>query len=170
LTPYVERLRKTSKSSWRTTTSLSSTIFQTLFPVLREPSVYGVVAGPYGVREGINIFIEGYIPDENMRFRDEKIDFQVRPPPREENPSGEVLRWPEMTKSFESFRLRVSAGWVGRGEVLGIVGPNGIGKTTFASITAGRLQTDEGYSFDPKAVSYKPPVPHRRRSDGGGRP
>jgi ATP-binding cassette subfamily E protein 1 len=131
----------------------------TIFLFYGEPSVYGVVAGPYGVREGINIFIEGYIPDENLRFRDEKIDFQVRPPPREENPSGEVLRWPEMTKSFESFRLRVSAGWVGRGEVLGIVGPNGIGKTTFASIIAGRLQTDEGYSFDPKAVSYKPQYP-----------
>jgi ATP-binding cassette subfamily E protein 1 len=131
----------------------------TIFLFYGEPSVYGVVAGPYGVREGINIFIEGYIPEENLRFRDEKIDFQVRPPPREENPSGEVLRWPEMTKSFESFRLRVSAGWVGRGEVLGIVGPNGIGKTTFASIIAGRLQTDEGYSFDPKAVSYKPQYP-----------
>ncbi len=131
----------------------------TIFLFYGEPSVYGVVAGPYGVREGINIFIEGYIPEENLRFRDEKIDFQVRPPPREENPSGEELRWPEMTKSFESFRLRVSAGWVGRGEVLGIVGPNGIGKTTFASIIAGRLQTDEGYSFDPKAVSYKPQYP-----------
>ena len=131
----------------------------TIFLFYGEPSVYGVVAGPYGVREGINIFIEGYIPEENLRFRDEKIDFQVRPPPREENPSGEVLSWPEMTKSFESFRLRVSAGWVGRGEVLGIVGPNGIGKTTFASIIAGRLQTDEGYSFDPKAVSYKPQYP-----------
>jgi ATP-binding cassette subfamily E protein 1 len=131
----------------------------TIFLFYGEPSVYGVVAGPYGVREGINIFIEGYIPEENLRFRDEKIDFQVRPPPREENPSGEVLRWPEMTKGFESFRLRVSAGWVGRGEVLGIVGPNGIGKTTFASIIAGRLQTDEGYSFDPKAVSYKPQYP-----------
>jgi ATP-binding cassette subfamily E protein 1 len=131
----------------------------TIFLFYGEPSVYGVVAGPYGVREGINIFIEGYIPEENLRFRDEKIDFQVRPPPREENPSGEVLRWPEMTKSFESSRLRVSAGWVGRGEVLGIVGPNGIGKTTFASIIAGRLQTDEGYSFDPKAVSYKPQYP-----------
>jgi len=130
-----------------------------IFLFYGEPSVYGVVAGPYGVREGINIFIEGFIPNENMRFRNERIDFQLRPPPREEKPSGEVLRWPEMTKSFESFRLKVSAGWIGRGEVLGIVGPNGIGKTTFASIIAGRLSTDEGYSFDPKTVSYKPQHP-----------
>jgi len=131
----------------------------TIFLFYGEPSVYGVVAGPYGVREGINIFIEGYIPDENVRFRDERIDFQVKPPTREVEADVEKLRWPEMSKTFPGFRLSVAEGWVGRGEVLGIVGPNGIGKTTFASIIAGRMETDEGYSFDPKIVSYKPQHP-----------
>ncbi|MEM0440995.1 MAG: ribosome biogenesis/translation initiation ATPase RLI [Candidatus Caldarchaeum sp.] len=130
-----------------------------IFLFYGEPSVYGVVAGPYGVREGINIFVEGYIPDENMRFRPEKIDFQVKPPTREVEPSAERLRWPSFTKTFEGFRLEVSEGWVARGEVLGILGPNGIGKTTFASIIAGQMSTDQGYSFDPKAVSYKPQYP-----------
>ncbi|MEM1946015.1 MAG: ribosome biogenesis/translation initiation ATPase RLI [Candidatus Caldarchaeum sp.] len=130
-----------------------------VFLLYGEPSVYGVVAGPYGVREGINIFVEGYIPDENIRFRDEKIDFQLKPPTRAVDASVERLVWPEMTKSFPGYKLHVAEGWVGRGEVLGIVGPNGIGKTTFASIIAGATQTDEGYSFDPKAVSYKPQYP-----------
>ncbi|MEM0350003.1 MAG: ribosome biogenesis/translation initiation ATPase RLI [Candidatus Caldarchaeum sp.] len=130
----------------------------TIFLFYGEPSVYGVVAGPYGVREGINIFIEGYIPDENMRFRSERIDFQVKPPTREQT-SAEKLMWPSFTKTFEGFRLEVEEGWVYRGEVLGIVGPNGIGKTTFASIIAGVQQTDQGFTFDPKAVSYKPQYP-----------
>jgi ATP-binding cassette subfamily E protein 1 len=130
----------------------------TIFLFYGEPSVYGVVAGPYGVREGINIFIEGYIPDENMRFRSERIDFQVKPPTREQT-SSEKLVWPSFTKTFEGFRLEVEEGWVYRGEVLGIVGPNGIGKTTFASIIAGVQETDQGFSFDPKAVSYKPQYP-----------
>lgn len=30
---------------------------------------YGVVTNPSGVREGINIFLDGFIPSENMRFR-----------------------------------------------------------------------------------------------------
>lgn len=131
----------------------------TIFLFYGEPSVYGVVAGPYGVREGINIFIEGYIPDENMRFRQEKIDFQVKPPTREVDASTERLQWPSFSKTFEGFRLEVSEGYVSRGEVLGIVGPNGIGKTTFASVIAGVIQTDQGFSFDPKAVSYKPQYP-----------
>jgi ATP-binding cassette, sub-family E, member 1 len=30
---------------------------------------------PYSVNEGINIFLKGYIPTENLRFRDDEITF-----------------------------------------------------------------------------------------------
>ena len=30
------------------------------------------------VREGINIFLEGFIPTENLRFRDHSLSFKVR--------------------------------------------------------------------------------------------
>jgi ATP-binding cassette subfamily E protein 1 len=32
---------------------------------------------PYSVREGINIFLAGFIPTENMRFRDDELTFKV---------------------------------------------------------------------------------------------
>lgn len=35
------------------------------------PSAYGVVTMPFSVREGINIFLAGFVPTENLRFRDE---------------------------------------------------------------------------------------------------
>jgi ATP-binding cassette subfamily E protein 1 len=41
------------------------------------PSAYGVVTLPYGVREGINVFLDGFIPTENMRFRDFGLSFKV---------------------------------------------------------------------------------------------
>ncbi len=41
-----------------------------------SPGVYGIVSHPHGTRVGINIFLDGYIPDENMRFRDEAISFK----------------------------------------------------------------------------------------------
>ena len=41
------------------------------------PSVYGIVTMPYGVREGINVFLAGFIPTENMRFRDYELSFKI---------------------------------------------------------------------------------------------
>ena len=41
------------------------------------PGAYGVVTMPYSVREGINIFLGGFIPTENLRFRDEELTFRV---------------------------------------------------------------------------------------------
>ena len=41
------------------------------------PGAYGVVTLPSSVREGINIFLNGFIPSENMRFREEKLTFRV---------------------------------------------------------------------------------------------
>jgi ATP-binding cassette subfamily E protein 1 len=50
-----------------------------------EPGVYGVVTMPYSVREGINIFLAGFIPTENMRFRDEELTFKVVENDQEKN-------------------------------------------------------------------------------------
>ena len=41
------------------------------------PGAYGVVTLPIGVREGINIFLDGYIPAENLRFRETSLVFKV---------------------------------------------------------------------------------------------
>lgn len=32
---------------------------------------------PFTVREGINIFLGGFIPTENLRFRDEELSFRL---------------------------------------------------------------------------------------------
>ena len=42
-----------------------------------EPTAYGVVTMPFGVREGINIFLAGFVPTENMRFRDDELTFKI---------------------------------------------------------------------------------------------
>lgn len=43
------------------------------------PGAYGVVSMPFSVREGINIFLAGWIPTENLRFRDWALNFKVYP-------------------------------------------------------------------------------------------
>jgi len=130
-----------------------------VFVFYGESSVYGVVSGPYGVREGINIFIDGYIPTENLRFRKEKIAFDIKPPIPSIPERKEKIAWPEMRKTYPGFSLNIKSGEVYRGEVIGLIGPNGIGKTTLIKILAGIEKTDENISLPIQNVSYKPQYP-----------
>jgi len=123
-----------------------------------EPGVYGVVSHVHGVRVGINIYLEGYIPDENVRFRKEPIIFHVKPPSEALTLTEPLLQWSEIRKSFGDFELQASPGEVKRGEAIGIFGPNGIGKTTFVKILAGIEKADSGKTLADEnlKISYKP--------------
>jgi ATP-binding cassette subfamily E protein 1 len=121
-----------------------------------EPAVYGVVSHVHGVRTGINIYLEGYIPDENVLFRKEPIIFHEKPPSISVGVGETLLAWNQLEKKFEGFHLTVEHGETKRGEVIGILGPNGIGKTTFVKILAGLEETDEKQEFGELTVSYKP--------------
>ncbi|MFH0897604.1 MAG: ribosome biogenesis/translation initiation ATPase RLI, partial [Candidatus Bathyarchaeota archaeon] len=122
-----------------------------------EPAVYGVVCHPQSVRVGINIYLNGYIPDENVRFRDAPVKFHVRPPTEARRAEEVILRWSKMKKSYEGFTLTVDPGEIYKGEVVGILGPNGIGKTTFIKLLAG-IDKPDGSEISLKGidVSYKP--------------
>ncbi|WP_287585313.1 ribosome biogenesis/translation initiation ATPase RLI [Candidatus Borrarchaeum sp.] len=121
-----------------------------------EPAVFGVVSHPHGVREGINIFLDGYLPSENMRFRKDAIQFHLRPP--RSKPVGKALfDFEEMEKRYDGFKLTTEGGKVFIGEVIGILGANALGKSTFIKLLAGIEEPDKGEvpSEDLK-VSHKP--------------
>jgi ATP-binding cassette subfamily E protein 1 len=122
------------------------------------PGVYGIVSHVHGVRVGINIYLQGFIPDENMRFRKEPIEFHVKPPATGLGAGKTLVKWEDMKKSYKGFKLEVEAGEAKEGEVIGILGPNGIGKTTFIKLLAGIEKADKGvpvmlYELQ---VGYKP--------------
>ncbi|CAG0882523.1 unnamed protein product [Darwinula stevensoni] len=122
------------------------------------PGCYGVVTMPSGVREGINIFLDGFIPTENLRFREDALVFKVAESATEE----EIKRmcrysYPNMTKTLGGFHLAVQEGTFTDSEILVMLGENGTGKTTFIRMMAGRLDPDEGSSEVPQLnISYKP--------------
>src|SRR5512136_1658149 len=120
-----------------------------------KPAVFGIITRPKGVRVGINQYLEGYLAEENVRFRETQVVFEKRAHTKEAE--REILvQFGEMTKEFETFSLHISPGEVKAGEVLGIVGANGIGKSTFARLLAGVEEPDEGTLDSKVRISYKP--------------
>lgn len=121
-----------------------------------QPGVYGIVSTPLSVRIGINMYLDGYIKEDNVRFRNESIKFYQK----EEKTSKSkkvLLEYPAFEKTFENFSLRTEGGSLHKGEVVGIVGPNATGKSTFIKILAGILESDNGKKFESELkISYKP--------------
>ncbi len=123
-----------------------------------EPGVYGVVSHPHGVRTGINSYLEGYLADDNVRFRNEPIKFHVKPPTSTWFSTEPLFSWGKLKKTYEDFMLEVEEGVINKGEVIGVLGPNGIGKTTFIRMLSGFEKPDEGEVLLPEkeSLSYKP--------------
>ncbi len=116
---------------------------------------YGIVSQIRATRNAINAYLEGYLREENIRFREWKIEFTEHPPKkRVDLPT--LISWPYLEKSYENFRLEVHPGEIKIGEVIGVVGPNATGKTTFVKLLAGVLKPDKGEIEENVKVSYKP--------------
>lgn len=120
-----------------------------------EEGAYGVMSQPRAVRTAINVYLGGYMREENIRFRDTEIKFERRPP-RSDWRSETLIRFPALTKRFKSFSLHVSAGAIKKGEVVGAVGPNATGKTTFVKMLAGEIEPSTGEVLREASISYKP--------------
>ncbi|MCD6483673.1 MAG: ribosome biogenesis/translation initiation ATPase RLI [Candidatus Odinarchaeota archaeon] len=123
-----------------------------------KPSVYGIVSNPYVVRTGINVYLDGYIPDENVRFRDEGIKFDSTPfADKQWQAEDKLLEYPSLVKTLDGFKLITEAGTIYKGEIIGILGPNGIGKTTFVKLLANIIPPDTGaVELGSMRVAYKP--------------
>lgn len=68
-----------------------------------NPGAYGVVTLPFSVREGINVFLAGYIPTEQMRFREYELSFRVSADLDRQEQERELT--PEEIKEKERLRM-----------------------------------------------------------------
>jgi ATP-binding cassette subfamily E protein 1 len=132
---------------------------------------YGVVTMPFSVREGINIFLDGFVPTENLRFREVSLSFKVceDTDDRKDERTAKTP-YPDLKKLMGNFQLDVKAGHFSSSEIIVMLGQNGTGKTTFIRMLAGLLKPDEDPDVEEKEddeddepkglptlnVSYKP--------------
>ncbi len=119
-----------------------------------QPAAFGVISQSKPVRRGINEYLDGFLPEDNVRFRDYSIKFHESP--KEYGKKQEILlSFPELEKSYDDFKLKTSEGSINKGEVLCVTGSNGLGKTTFLKLLAGIEKPDTG-TVEKSDISYKP--------------
>ncbi len=120
-----------------------------------QEGAYGIVSGVKSAREGINSFLEGFLKEENVRFRSYPIKFEKA----QEGKTGllsTLLSWGRLTKKLGNFQFVSESGALRKNEIIGILGENGIGKTSFIKMLAGMLKPDEGEINKEVRVAYKP--------------
>ena len=120
-----------------------------------SPNAYGIVSQKLAVRNAINSYLDGYIQESNVRIRDNTIKFLKHPPRTGWDGIG-LIKWPKLSKKLGDFKLKAKPGEILSGQVLGVVGGNATGKTTFVKMLAGILEPDEGEIESEITVSYKP--------------
>lgn len=123
-----------------------------------KPAIYGVVTLPHSVREGINIFLDGHIPTENLRFRDESLTFRLAEGADADFVADKdrAFNYPTMQKTMGDFKLSVETGDFTDSEIIVMMGENGTGKTTFCKMLAGALKPDGNQKVPEMKISMKP--------------
>ena len=121
-----------------------------------EPGAYGITSVLQSTKVGINNFLDGFLPSENVRFRQKAFRFETTTTTDDMVLDLPVARYSMLSKTFPSFRLNIANGQVRKGEVVGIVGANALGKTTFMKMLAGVDKPDSGNLQIGAKISYKP--------------
>ncbi len=116
---------------------------------------YGVVSQTKATRVGINEYLEGYMREENIRFRGKKITFETVNTSLVSSPEI-LVSWNKIKKKLGLFNLTAEEGKITKKELVGVLGENGIGKTSFVKVLANVLEPDEGNVEEDIKVSYKP--------------
>lgn len=117
-----------------------------------KPGAFGVVSQPKSAKGGINVYLSGFLKEENVRFRDETIKFEARPP-IDMKRMHLLTEWEGFKQKLESFELVAEKGNIYKQDIVGVLGENGIGKTTFVRVLAGEIK---GHELEGLGISYKP--------------
>lgn len=120
------------------------------------PGAYGVITKPFSIKMAINVFLDGFVPTENMRFREEALKFNVTESVEIKGKNMQYF-YKAMKKTFEgSFKLLIEEGCFKESEIILFLGENGMGKTTFINLIAGITKPDSETTLPQLSVSLKP--------------
>ncbi len=124
-----------------------------------EAGAYGISAQPKPARAAINTYLSGYLREDNMRFRQHEIKFEAKPPQKIIGKEA-LVKWDSISKKLGKFNFTTAAGELPKKHVIGVLGENGLGKTSFVKILAGEIKPDSGSISANVKISYKPQYIH----------
>lgn len=120
-----------------------------------KPGAYGILSTQYNTSNAINIYFEGYLPTENVRFRKDKIKYNISLCESNiENSDNESnsINYNGGNIEYPNFKLEIEDGNISNhGSINVIIGKNGVGKTSFVK----KLAKELGYN-----ISMKPQYPN----------
>lgn len=123
--------------------------------VYGRAGAYGITSKQTTTNKAINSFLEGYLRDVNTRIRDYSIDFTEKSDRRTKR--GAILTdWSDLDLNLGDFHLKIGKGSIETGEVVGVLGRNALGKSSFVKVLAGVLTPNSGSVSTSVTVSYKP--------------
>lgn len=120
-----------------------------------QKQAYGISSNKKTTKKGINEFLDGFLKEENIRIRTHNISF-INTQDKMLTKTQEYFQYPCFTKQLGEFVFQAEKGEVKKGEVIGILGQNAIGKTTFIKVIAGVLKDEENKVNLNLKISYKP--------------
>ncbi len=123
--------------------------------VYGKKGAFGIFTPARSTRMAINAYLDGFLVEQNVRIRDKPIKFKKHID-RSNEIGNTVIEWSGLEKNLGSFVLKTGDGKVHQSEVVGVVGPNGTGKSTMVKILAGEHEYDAGWVTADASISYKP--------------
>lgn len=123
--------------------SMLDYIADELYIIYGKAGAYGIVSKPLTTLEGINMYMSGYISNQNIRFRDEEYnlrpssDFSYQPTqPTQQiqqiHTNCDKLEYPGTTIKYSGYILNIPQSSVKLSNSINVIlGENGTGKTTF---------------------------------------
>jgi ATP-binding cassette subfamily E protein 1 len=123
--------------------------------VYGKKGAFGVFTPARTTRQAINAYLDGFLTEQNVRIRSKPIKFLTHRD-RKIGVGNKIVSWSNIKKTLGEFTLETQEGSVHRGEVVGVVGPNGTGKSTMMKILAGLIEYEDGWVDQNPKISYKP--------------
>ncbi len=117
-----------------------------------KPSAYGIVSNPISTMEGINIYLDGYIKSENVRFRQEAFSLKTTMEmdsiqmKQIEDMSASVVEYSPATIDYDKYKLVIPQDKINLNSSINVLmAENGCGKTTFIKYIAKTLDIPISY-------------------------